>query len=391
MSPASSRTALGVGSLLLGAALALSLSGCSRGSGAESGKKGNGPGGRPAAAVPVSTALAVRQDVPVTIPAIGSVEAQSTVSVRSQVTGELMRVAFAEGQDVRAGELLFTIDPRPFEAALEAARADSARQAAMAASADAQERRYADLVEKDYVTRQQYEDIRASAEAQRATLRVAEAGLRNARLNLDYCAIRAPLAGRTGSLLVHAGNVVKANDAPLVVIQQIAPINVAFAVPEQHLAEIRRHAADGPLAVRVIAPGDTGAAHTGRLTFVDNAMDGSTGTIRLKATFPNTDQALWPGQFVEVSLTLATRRGAVVIPARALQRGQQGDFVYLVAPDLTVRAQPITTGPRLDDLVVVEQGVEAGERVVTDGQLRLAPGAKVDVKNGPGHAGAPAP
>jgi multidrug efflux system membrane fusion protein len=231
--------------------------------------------------------------------------------------------------------------------------------------------------------------VRAAAEAQRATLRAAAAGARNARLNLDYCTIRAPIAGRTGSLLVHPGNVVKANDAPLVVIQELRPINVAFAVPERHLPDIRRHAAEGPLAVRVTAPGDTGSARTGTLTFVDNAVDETTGTIRLKGTFPNTDEALWPGQFVPVSLVLGTRLGAVVVPVRALQRGQQGDFLYVVEADLTARVQPITVGPRLDDQVVVEEGLEAGERVVTDGQLRLTPGAWVEETPGAGAAAAP--
>jgi multidrug efflux system membrane fusion protein len=297
------------------------------------------------------------------------------------VGGELTKVGFVEGKNVGAGDVLFTIDTRPYEAALQSALADSAKSAAMAASADAQEARYADLVKKDYVTKQDYDDVKASAEASRAAILGAAAGTRTARLNLEFCTIRAPISGRTGSLLVHQGNLVKANDTTaLVVIQQIVPVYVSFSIPERSLTEARKYASAGELTVRATASGDSAVAHTGKLSFIDNAVDETTGTILLKATFPNGDQALWPGQFVNVAMVLMTRKGAVVIPTRALQKSQRGDFVYLVQADGTVKSQPITAGARLDEEVVIEQGVRDGDRVVTDGQLRLVPGAKVDEK-----------
>jgi multidrug efflux system membrane fusion protein len=361
---------------LLAGVLVVGASGC----GSRKGDPKQGPPGR-GGAVPVTIEAAVSKDVPVTVDAIGTVEAYSTVSVRSQVGGTLEDVGFAEGADVKAGQVLFRIDPRPYEAALQSALADSAKSAAMAASADAEEARYADLVKKDYVTKQEYDDVKASADVARAAILGAAAGSRTARLNLEYCTIRSPIAGRTGSLLVHVGNLVKANDTtPLVVIQQIVPVYVSFSVPEGSLDAIRKYAAGGHLAVRATASGDSSHVHSGKLTFIDNAVDETTGTILLKATFPNGDAALWPGQFVNVQLVLATRKGAVVIPVRALQRSQNGDFVYLVQADGTVKQQPVTTSTRVDDQVVVEGGVRGGDRVVTDGQLRLFPGAKVDEK-----------
>ncbi|MFN8178982.1 MAG: efflux RND transporter periplasmic adaptor subunit [bacterium] len=369
---------------LLLAALAVAAIGCgSKKADPKDAAKAAGRG------VPVTIAAAVAKDVPVTIEAIGTVEAYNTVSVRSQVGGELTKVGFVEGKSVSAGDILFTIDTRPYEAALQAALADSAKSAAMAASADAQEARYADLVKKDYVTKQDYDDVKASAEASRAVVLGAAAATRTARLNLEFCTIRAPISGRTGSLLVHQGNLVKANDTvALVVIQQIVPVYVSFSIPERSLTEARRFASAGELTVRATASGDSAVSHAGKLSFIDNAVDETTGTILLKATFPNADQALWPGQFVNVAMVLSTRKGAVVIPVRALQKSQRGDFVYLVQADGTVKSQPITAGARLDEEVVIEQGVRNGDRVVTDGQLRLVPGAKVDEKKA---ASAPAP
>lgn len=353
-----------------GTLLAAAAAGCGKHSEAGTGGRGG--------AVPVTVAAAEAKAVPVTVRSIGTVEAYNTVSVRSQVSGTLERVAFREGQDVKAGEALFTIDRRPYEAALEAALSDSARSAALAASATAQAGRYRDLVEKDYVTRQEFDDVTASADAALASLRGAEAEARTARLDLEYCDITSPLSGRTGSLLVHAGNLVRANDTEaLVVIQQIVPVRVSFSVPEGELAAIRRASASSDLVVRAHVSGDSSTAREGKLTFLDNAVDESTGTILLKATFDNRDEALWPGQFVDVDLVLATREDAVVVPVRALQLGQDGDFVYLVQEDGTARQQPVTVGARVGDEVVIEQGVSPADRVVTDGQLRLFPGAKV--------------
>jgi multidrug efflux system membrane fusion protein len=333
----------------------------------------------------VTVATAVRQDVPVTLKAIGSVEASNTVKVRARVGGELMRVAFNEGQAVRPGDLLFTLDARSYESALQSAQADSARGAAQAASAQAREQRYAELIGKDFVTRQDFDEAKANAAALRATLQAHAAAVRNARLNLSYCTIRAPISGRTGTLLARQGNLVSANDPnPLVVIQQLVPIQVGFAVPEQRLPEIRRYSGEGTLRVQVTANGDNTGVREGVLAFIDNTVDRNTGTILLKATFPNEDQALWPGQFVDVALVLTTLKDAVVVPTQAVQKGQRGDFVYLVKPDQTVGMQPVTVALALESQVLVSQGVQPDDRVVTDGQLRLFPGAKVDIRTGVG-------
>jgi multidrug efflux system membrane fusion protein len=340
--------------------------------------------GRPSApAVPVMVADAVRRDVPVTMRVIGTVDAYSTVRVRARVGGQLVGVGFKEGQNVRAGDWLFKIDPRPFETALQSALADSARDSARGLSADAQEQRYAGLVQKDYVTKEQYDEVRANAQALHATLQADAAACSNARLNLSFCTIRAPISGRTGSLLVQQGNLIGANDAnPLVVIQQLVPIYVSFAIPEQRLPEVRKYSAAGALRVDAIVNGDTTAVHAGELTFIDNAVDETTGTILLKATFANADESLWPGQFVNVSLTLTRLADAIVVPSPAVQTGQQGSYVYIVKPDLTVALQPVTVAMTTDGETVVTTGVQAGDRVVTDGQLRLTPGAKVDIKAG---------
>jgi len=337
--------------------------------------------GGPPPAVPVTAAEVMRRDVPVVVHSIGSVEALNTVMVRARVGGELTRAAFREGDDVREGELLFTIDPRPYEAALAAAQADSARAAALAAAAEAEARRVTDLAAQDLVARQQYDDVMANAAAARATLQADIAACQAARLNLSYCSIRAPIAGRTGDLLVERGNLVTANaTTPLVVIRQIAPAQVAFSLPERHLPAVRRDLAVAPLRVQAMVRNDTTHVAAGELTFIDNTVDAGTGTIRLKATFPNADRALWPGQFVDVALILGVRANAVVVPARAVQTGQQGDFVFVIQTDQTVALRPVKVGETAADGVVVEQGLDGSERVVTDGQLRLTAGSKVEIR-----------
>jgi membrane fusion protein, multidrug efflux system len=337
--------------------------------------------GGPPPAVPVIAADAVLKDVPVTIRTIGTVEACNTVNLGARVGGTLLRVGFREGQNVGRGEMLFEIDPRPYEAALQSALADSARDVARVASASADEQRYSELVGKDYVTRQQYDAVKANAEAMRATLKADEAACANARLNLGFCTIRAPISGRTGNLFVDPGNLVKANDSnPLVTIQQIVPAYISFSVPEQRLPEIRGRQAAGTLRVQATESADTSRVFEGELTFVDNAVDRTTGMVQLKATFPNTDESLWPGQFMNVSLTLEMRKGAVVVPAPAVQKGQQGEFVYVIKPDQTVAMQPVVVGLAVDGLVAVERGLQVGDKVVTDGQLRLTPGARVSLK-----------
>jgi multidrug efflux system membrane fusion protein len=339
--------------------------------------------GPPVETVPVLAAIVETRTVPIEIRAIGHVEALSTVAVKTRVGGEVTQVAFREGQDVKPGDLLFVVDRRPYEAALNEARARLERDRALAKNAEESAARYAELVKKDFVTAQQYDEMMANAAASRATVRADEAALQSVELDLSYCRITAPIGGRTGSLLVNAGNFVKANDdRTLVTINQVRPLYVTFTVPEGSLAAIRgQFHAGGKLAVSA-APSDSRAVENGELSFVDNAVDSATGTIRLKATFPNGSGALWPGQFVNVVLALSTEPNALVIPTQALQSGQEGQYVFVVKSDMTVEARPVTVARTQGPVAVIAKGLAADERVVTDGQLRLAPGSKVEIKSG---------
>lgn len=331
--------------------------------------------------VPVTAAEAVKKDVPLVVSAIGTVEAFNTVSVKALVAGQIMKVHVAEGQDVKKGDLLFTIDPRPFQAALDQAQARLARDRAQLVSAQAQDRRYTDLVKKDYVTQQQADDATATAGALAATVKADEADVQTARLSLAYCSIRAPIDGRLGNMTVKEGNLVKANDTPsLVTLNQITPVYVAFSVPEQQLGDVRREASGRELAVTASFPDHPEATYAGKLTFIDNAVDNGSGTILLKATFPNEDRALWPGQYVNVSMVLATLKDAVTVPEEAVQQGQQGYYVYVIKGDGTVEMHTVSVVQRLDGQATIKDGVTGGDRVVTDGQLRLVPGAKVEIK-----------
>jgi multidrug efflux system membrane fusion protein len=331
----------------------------------------------PPEAVPVTAARVERRDLPVEMTAIGHVEAYSTVSIKSQVNGTLIAVGFKEGQDVRKGDLLFRIDPRPFDAALAQARANLARDRAQAQNAAAEIDRYKGLVEKDFVTREQYDQVKANAEALASTVKASEAAVENAALQLSWCTITAPIDGRTGGLLVHEGNLVKANDdKPLVVINQLKPVFVTFSTPEASLADLQRQR---ELEVKAAAPGNA-APKSGRLTFIDNAVDPTTGTITSKATFPNVDETLWPGEFVNVTVVLRTESGAVVVPSPAVQTGQNGSYVYVIKPDETVESRTVAVERTQGTLTVVAKGLAPGEQVVTDGQLRLAPGARVEIK-----------
>ena len=352
---------------------------------------GGPPGGF---AVPVTVAKVQQKNVPLTVHAIGNVEPIQSVTVRPQVGGVLTRVLFREGQEVQKGDLLFEIDPRPLQAAFAGAEANLARDKANAQDAEATARRYAALVKKEYVTQQQAENAEAQAMALRAALKADEAALQNARLNLAYAQIRSPVSGRTGSLLVHAGNVVKSTDDKLVVIDQLQPIYVSFSVPEQVLPQIRARGAASKLAVTAEPALDPKSGNpeqraagamaaekqSGVLTFVDNTVDLTTGQIRLKATFANRDETLWPGQFVDVDLTLGEQQGALVAPAEAVQRGQQGEYVFVVKSDKTVESRPVTVSRSDGHESVIEKGLQAGETVVTDGQLRLQQGTKVQIK-----------
>lgn len=367
-------------------------------------KKAQTAGGPPP--VPVTVATAASESVPVEIRVVGAVEPSSTVQIKSQVAGELTQVRFTEGQNVEKGQLLFEIDARPYEEAMRQADANVARDQAQLRqseatrlrdiaslkNAEADSDRYAALQKEGVVSRQQADAARTSADVLKESIHADEASIESARasmnadvsavaaakLNLAYCRIESPAAGRTGNLLVNAGNLVKVNDVPLVVINRIAPVFVSFSVPEDQLTQVRaRYASGSRLGVEVTPQDAPGAPSHGVLTVVDNTVDPTTGTIKLKATVPNDDRRLWPGQFVNVVLTLDTQKDATVIPSEAVQAGQQGSFVYVVKANRTVEARIVTVGQTLERRVVIDKGLAAGERVVTDGQLLLFPGAPV--------------
>jgi multidrug efflux system membrane fusion protein len=358
--------------------------------------------------VPVTVGEVVEKTIPIQLTAVGNAQAYTTVGIKSQINGQLVEVRFREGQDVRKGDLLFVIDPRPFEAAVRQAEAALAqrqaevrqaqaaveRDRAQLENAQVQERRYRELVAKELIAREQYDTLntnmtamqatveadRAAVENAKAALQAAQANVDNARLQLAYTTIYAPIDGRTGNLLVQNGNVLKANDDnPIVVINQIHPIYVSFAVPEQHLTDIKKYNAAGALKVVARLPRQQETLATGQLTFVNNAVDPTTATIQLKATFANEDNVLWPGQFFDVSLVI-TSRTAIVVPSQAIQPGQQGPYVFVVKPDQTVESRLVTPGVRLGAETIVENGLKPAERVVTDGQLRLVPGARIEAR-----------
>ena len=332
-------------------------------------------------AIPVLVVTAAQKSVPVQIRAVGNVEAFSTVSIKSQVTGVLMKAHFKEGQNVKQGQLLFTIDPRPLEATLKQAEATLARDSAQLQNAREQARRYADLVKKQYVSQEQYDKIRADADAAEAVVQADHAGVENAKVQLSYCYIYSPLDGQVGSLLVNEGNLVRVNDGtPLVVINQLTPVNVTFSVPEQNLVDIKRHMAAGQLKVKAAFPSDEGRPEEGSLTFVDNAVDRSTGTIKLKAEFSNKERRLWPGQYINVALTLSTQADAVVIPSEAVQVGPEGQQVFVVKADKRVEVRPVTVARTNEGEAIIAKGLQPGEQVVREGQFLLGPGARVDIK-----------
>jgi len=359
-------------------------------------------------AASVTVATVTRKDVPVEVRAIGNVEAYAAISVKAQIGGELTQVYFKEGDSVKKGDLLFQIDPRPYQEAIKQAEANLARDAALLTQAEAnrahdaaqekyareQSLRYAKLFEQGVLSRDQADQIRSDADARaegvradqaaiesaRAAVNADKAAIDNIKLQLNYCSIRSPIDGRTGNLAIKQGNLVKATDVELVTINQVQPIYVTFSVPEDRLPEIRRHMAQGNLAVLAYRPSETTALGQGTITFIDNAIDPTTGTIKLKGTFRNEGGNLWPGQFVSVVLRLSTRPNAIVVPSQVVQTGQAGSYVFVVKPDDTVEMRTVTKGTRIGSEVEVEQGLQPGETVVSDGQLRLAPGMRVQVR-----------
>jgi multidrug efflux system membrane fusion protein len=357
--------------------------GAPEGRSADRAQQGRSGGGRAREVVPVLIATAAQKAMPLQIRAVGNVEAYSTVAVKSQVTGVLTQAHFKEGQDVKKGQLLFTIDPRPFEAALKQAEANLARDTAQLQNSREQARRYAELVKKQYVSQEQYDQIRANADAAEAVVQADQAAVENAKVQLSYCYIFSPIDGQVGSLLVNEGNLVRVNDAtPLVVINQIIPVNVTFSVPEQNLADIRRHMATGSLKVAAQFQADEGRPEQGSLAFVDNAVDRTTGTIKLKAEFKNVEKRLWPGQFINVALTLSTQSDAVVVPAEAVQVGQEGQHVFVVKPDNSVEVRPVVVARTSEGEAVIAQGLQAGEQIVREGQFLLGPGSKIEIRDG---------
>jgi len=336
------------------------------------------PKGPPA--VPVTVVRVEQVTLPVHLRAIGNVEASATVAVKARVDGQIVSVNFREGEAVKKGDVLFRIDARPYEAALRQAEANALRDAAARDQARSQAKRYQELLEKNFISKEAYAQIRTNAETAEATAGASRAALENARLNVEYCVIRSTLDGFVGRTLLQAGNLVKANDVnPLLVINQVRPIYVNFAVPEQNLPEVRKYMAHGPLAAEVI-PADAQQKHPiGTLIFVDNAVDQSTGTIRLRAQFDNQEAVLWPGQFVNIMLRLFEQPDALVVPSQAVQTGPDGQYVYVVSDDLTADVRRVRVQRTDSERAIIEQGLAKGERVVTRGQLRLGPKVKVQL------------
>jgi multidrug efflux system membrane fusion protein len=343
--------------------------------------------------VPVTVSSVTQRTVPIQVSAIGNVEAYSTIQVKSQIGGQLMRVHFKEGQDVKKGNILFTIDPRPYEAQIKQSEATLAKDIAQMEYAREEARRYEELAKKGYVSKDQYEQFRTNAATSEATVNADRAVLENAKLQLKYCYIYSPISGRTGSLISYQGNLIKANaDNAMVTIQQIEPIYVDFSVPELRLPEIKKYMASGQLKVEALTSAKDGRPVQGTLSFIDNTVDMTTGTIKMKGTFQNKNRNLWPGQFVNVVLTLSIQPNAILAPTSAVQTGQNGQYVFVVKADDTVEMRPIVVDRAIGDESVIGTGLAAGETVVTDGQLRLAPGSKVEIKNsGAGLKSAPAP
>jgi multidrug efflux system membrane fusion protein len=356
--------------------------GCAKRSAPKPGPGAKGAGGM---AVPVTVATVQQRTTPIAVPSFGTVEACSEVEVKAQVTGILVQVHFTEGQMVKKGDPLLSIDPRQPQATLKMAQANLEKDQAQLKNAEREAARQTELLQKGFAAQDVYDQAITAVETLRATVNADKAAVENAGLQLDYCSIRSPVDGCTGKLLVHQGNLVKANDVTVVTIRQVDPIYVSFWTQEQHLPAIRAHTAAGALDVAVTLSDEEQEPVHGKLTFIDNTVDPDNRTIHLRATFANPDRRLWPGQYVRVLLTIAQEPNSILVPSQAVQTAQEGQFVYVVKADQTVEARTITARRAVENEAVVE-GVKPGDVVVTDGQLRLVPGAKVQIKSGPASA-----
>ncbi len=344
--------------------------------------------GGPPGPVPVKAETVRKKDVPVELKTFGAVEASSVFEAKAQVGGRLVQVAFKEGDFVKEGDLLFTIDPRPYRAALDQAEANLARDQAELRNAEVEVRRLKALLAENYVSRDDHDKAVTAAEALAATVKADEAAVASARIQLEHCAIRSPIDGRTGKLMVHQGNLVKANaDTPMLVVTRVRPIYVTFSLPEKDLPDVRRSLDEGPMEVGAAVPALPDRPAKGELTFFANQVDAATGTFQVRATFENQDLTLWPGQYVDVRVQLTVQRGATVVSSQAVQLGQQGPYVYVVRPDRTTEVRPVDAGLQTVRETVILRGLTPGETVVTEGQVRLLPGAKVEVTAAEGGQG----
>ena len=341
---------------------------------------------QPRAAIPVLVGTVKLKAMPVQLIAVGHVEAYSTVSIEAQVPGQLLAVHFKEGDFVHKGQLLITLDPRPYEAALAQAKAALARDKATAANNRVQADRYAKLLAEGIVPASQVEAVTSAADASEAVLNADEASIKTAQLNLEYCTIYSPIDGRTGALMIKPGNLVKVADVPIVVINQVNPIFVNFGIPQQFWPDIKKYMALGTLRVKATVPKDTSPAEDGNVAFVDNAVDAATGNIHLRAAFTNSQNRLWPGLYVNILLTLSEQAGATVVPAQAVLLGDKGSFVYVVTSEKKVVPRAVVAARTVQGETVIETGLQPGETVVTDGQARLEPNARVEIKSSIGDA-----
>lgn len=350
------------------------LGGCGKGDSAQGGVAAVSP------PPPVVVAVAQRKTVPLTIRAIGNVEPIDSVSIRSRVDGQIVGVHVRDGQDVRKGELLFELDPRFLSAQLRQLEATLAKNQALLANASSTEKRYSELMGQGFISQEAYTQARSNRDAAQATVEADRAAVESARIQLSYTKIYSPISGRTGRVMLPAGNTVQANDTVLVVINQLAPIYVGFAVPERHLTDIRRYLAGAKLEVRASPQEARDVVAVGRMAFIDNAVDPQTGTIKLRASFTNENHQLWPGQFVSVTLTLDRQNGALVVPPEAVQNGPRGQYVFVVMPDQTAEVRPVKIDRTEGNETVIAEGLQDGEQVIVSGQLRVVPGGKVAPK-----------